>query len=60
MSKQETFEQLCQEISAILGAAGVTPEDLLASLPEARKRVYIRRYGKIPAEGTKPRRPRKK
>jgi len=52
LSKQETFERLCQEISAILTTAGVTKKQLLDSLPEARERVYASRYGKLPAEGT--------
>jgi len=56
--EQQRFERLCQEISSILTSAGVTREDLLASLPEARNRVYARRYGKKPEDGTQRPRPR--
>jgi AbrB family looped-hinge helix DNA binding protein len=44
--EQQRFERLCQQISSILTTAGVTPEDLLGTLPEARNRIYARRYGK--------------
>src|SRR5713226_6100793 len=47
--EQRRFERLCQEISSILTSAGVTPEDVLATLPEARDLVYAGRYGKKPA-----------
>lgn len=43
--EQERFERLCQRMSATLTAAGVTRESLLATLPEARNRVFARRYG---------------
>jgi len=46
LPEQERFERLCQRVSANLTAAGLKPEDLLATLPEARNRVYARRYGK--------------
>lgn len=45
LPQQQRFERLCQQISERLTAAGVTAKDLLASLPEARDRVYARRYG---------------
>jgi AbrB family looped-hinge helix DNA binding protein len=44
--EQRRFERLCQEISSILTNAGVTREDLLATLPEVRDRLYARHYGK--------------
>jgi AbrB family looped-hinge helix DNA binding protein len=43
--EQKRFERLCQQVSASLTAAGITPTHLLATLPEARERVYARRYG---------------
>jgi AbrB family looped-hinge helix DNA binding protein len=49
--EQRRFERLCQEVSSILSGAGVTSEDLLSTLPEARNRVYARRYGKNPEAG---------
>lgn len=47
--EQQRFERLCQEISSILTSAGVTREDVLATLPEARDLVYAQHYGKKPA-----------
>jgi AbrB family looped-hinge helix DNA binding protein len=49
------FEQLCEQIRATLTGAGVTPREALASLPEARRRVFARHYGKAAARSAKPR-----
>ncbi len=46
LPEQRRFEQLCLQLSSSLTAAGLTSEDILATLPEARNRVYARRYGK--------------
>lgn len=46
LPEQRRFEQLCERVRSSLTAAGVTTEDLLSTLPEARSRVYARRYGK--------------
>ena len=46
LPEQQRFEHLCQQVSSSLTASGLTPEDLLATLPETRNRVYARRYGK--------------
>ncbi|HEY4903035.1 MAG TPA: AbrB/MazE/SpoVT family DNA-binding domain-containing protein [Candidatus Sulfotelmatobacter sp.] len=46
LPEQRRFEHLCQRVSASLTAVGLTPKDLLATLPEARERVYARRYAK--------------
>lgn len=43
---QQQFEKLCQRISQNLTNAGVTAEIALATLPEARKRVFARHYGR--------------
>lgn len=43
---QHRFDQLCGRVSAALLASGAKPEDLLATLPEARDRIYARRYGR--------------
>ncbi len=48
LPEQQRFEQLCEKVSSSLTAAGLTAEDLLATMPEARGRVYARRYGKKP------------
>jgi AbrB family looped-hinge helix DNA binding protein len=47
LPEQRRFEQLCQQVSSSLTATGsIRSGDLLATLPEARSRVYARRYGK--------------
>jgi AbrB family looped-hinge helix DNA binding protein len=51
LPEQQRFDRLCQRISTSLAAAGVEPKDLLATLPEARGRVYASRYLEKPASG---------
>jgi AbrB family looped-hinge helix DNA binding protein len=46
LPEQRRFEQFCQRVSSQLASAGLTSEALLATLPEARNRVYARKYGK--------------
>ena len=46
LPEQRRFEQLCQKVSSKLTAGGLAAGDLIATLPEARDRVYARRYGK--------------
>lgn len=46
LPEDRRFDELCERFIATLGSAGVTPAALLAALPEARNRVYTRRYGK--------------
>ena len=58
LPEQHRFEQLCQEVSARLTAAGATSRSLLATLPEARNRVFARRYGKNASNKLLPRSPR--
>jgi AbrB family looped-hinge helix DNA binding protein len=60
LPEQQRFEHLCQQVSSKLTAAGVTAEGLLATLPDARNRVYARRYGKKPASTVSQRRSRSK
>ena len=45
LPEQHRFEQLCDRVGSAIAGAGLTPEDLLATLPEARNRLYLRRYG---------------
>lgn len=45
LPEQQRFEHLCGRIRAALASVGVGPEDLLATLPQARERVYQRLYG---------------
>jgi AbrB family looped-hinge helix DNA binding protein len=48
LPEQRRFEQLCDRVRSSLTAAGLTSEDILATIPAARKRLYARRYGKRP------------
>ncbi|MGA2965097.1 MAG: AbrB/MazE/SpoVT family DNA-binding domain-containing protein [Terriglobales bacterium] len=50
LPEQRRFEQLCERVRSSLTAAGLTSEGILATIPEARNRVYARRYGKKPGE----------
>ncbi|HTA22509.1 MAG TPA: hypothetical protein VK763_03165 [Terriglobales bacterium] len=45
-SEDEIFrlEQLCAQIRGHLADVGVTASDVMATLPEARERIYARRY----------------
>ena len=49
LPQQQRFEELCRQFSEWLTNAEMTPQMLLATLPEARTSVYARRYGKKPA-----------
>jgi len=46
LPEQRRFERLCEQVRSKLTAAGRTAEDILATIPEARNRVYSRHYGK--------------
>jgi AbrB family looped-hinge helix DNA binding protein len=52
LPEQRRFENLCERISTALTVAGLSPEAILATLPEARKRIFARNY-----ETAKPARP---
>src|ERR1700730_5913413 len=41
------FHRLCDSIAEVLATAGATPASLQASLPEARNRVFARRYPRL-------------
>ncbi len=58
LPEQRRFEQLCRRVGSSLTAAGLTPEGLLATLPEARTSVYARHYGKRASASSSRRRPR--
>jgi AbrB family looped-hinge helix DNA binding protein len=45
LPEQQRFHRLCEEISASLTKGGVSPEALLATLPQTRRRLFERRYG---------------
>ena len=44
LPEQQRFENLCERVSAALSGAGLSPEAVLATLPQARKRVFARHY----------------
>jgi AbrB family looped-hinge helix DNA binding protein len=46
LPQQRQFENLCERVSSALTGIGLTPEAILATLPEARRRVFARRYSK--------------
>jgi AbrB family looped-hinge helix DNA binding protein len=46
LPEQQRFDQLCEEITSRLAAGDLKPDDLLASLPDSRQRIYARRYGR--------------
>jgi|SRR5580704_2864811 AbrB family looped-hinge helix DNA binding protein len=46
LPEQQRFDYLCEKVSAALTGLGLTPEDTLATLPQARKRVFARHYSK--------------
>jgi len=45
LPEQRRFDALCERISTTLTAAGVTPEAVVATLPQTRERLFERRYG---------------
>jgi len=45
MPQQDHFERLCSRIGSTLASAGLAPKTILATLPEARQRIFERRYG---------------
>ena len=53
LPEQRRFERRCERVSLSLSAAGLTAKDILATIPEARNRVYTRRYGKKPGSGSR-------
>lgn len=45
LPEQQRFQHLCERVSSALSRAGLSPDDVLRTLPEARKRVFDRGYG---------------
>jgi AbrB family looped-hinge helix DNA binding protein len=59
--EQARFRQLCDRIADIFTSHGVTEAELLASLPEARRRVFERHYPELAkTEKASSRKPRKR
>lgn len=46
LPEQRRFKDLCNQVGETLIAAGISSEALIAALPEARRRVFARHYGK--------------
>jgi AbrB family looped-hinge helix DNA binding protein len=57
LPEQQRFEHLCKQVGSALTGAGLTPEAILATLPEARKRVFARNYKKSDSSRKTLRRP---
>jgi AbrB family looped-hinge helix DNA binding protein len=55
LPEQQRFDKLCERITTAVTAAGLSPEAALATLPEARKRVFARHYelAKPPKRGSR-------
>ena len=61
LPQQLRFENLCKHVSETLTVAGLSPEAVMETLPEARKRVFARHYGATaPAKRSSRRVPRVK
>ena len=56
LPEQQRFNQLCEQMTAALAGAALTPKAILATLPQARERVFERRYGKPNSPRNSPRR----
>lgn len=52
LPQQQRFEELCRQFNTLISDAKLTPQQLLATLPEARSRVYAKRYGKKSAHAS--------
>ena len=45
--EQNRFRVLCESIASVFERRQLTPTDLLDTLPEARQRVFARRYSEL-------------
>jgi AbrB family looped-hinge helix DNA binding protein len=45
LPEQQRFEKLCEELTSSLASAAISEKEFMTTLPEARSRVYERRYG---------------
>ena len=45
--EQNRFRILCESIASVLAHRQLSPADLLETLPEARQRVFVRRYPEL-------------
>jgi AbrB family looped-hinge helix DNA binding protein len=56
LRERRGFERVCERVRSALTEAGITVDEILATLPEARRRVFARRYGKTNSLRTNARR----
>jgi len=49
--EQNRFRLLCESITSVFEHRQLTPTDLLDTLPQARERVFARRYPELAARG---------
>jgi AbrB family looped-hinge helix DNA binding protein len=47
LPEQERFRNLCERISEVLEASGVSPEEVISNLPEAREVVFEQVYPEL-------------
>lgn len=48
--EQNRFRQLCESIAAVFEERQITPGSVLETLPQARERVFSRRYPEVSAK----------
>jgi AbrB family looped-hinge helix DNA binding protein len=60
LPEHQRFEQLCERVTSALTNLGVKPQELLATLRQARKRVFARHYGALSSKGNGRRQPGKR
>jgi AbrB family looped-hinge helix DNA binding protein len=46
LPEQRRFDQLCQRVASSLTGTGVTSDEVLATLPQSRRRIFARHYRK--------------
>jgi AbrB family looped-hinge helix DNA binding protein len=46
LRERRGFERMCERMRSALTETGATAEEFVGTLPEARRRVFARRYGK--------------
>lgn len=51
LPEQNRFRLLCESIASVFGERQITPADLLDTLPQARERVFARRYPGLSRKG---------
>jgi AbrB family looped-hinge helix DNA binding protein len=60
MPEQTRFNALCESISSALEGLNIAEADLQETLPEARRRVFARRYPKLASEAAAPKKVRRR